>query len=365
MQNYIILNGQISTNIPGLLISELPPITKPLIRTEVEEIDGRDGDIVTKLGYSAYNKEFTIGLYGDYDINKVIHYFNSEGTVTFSNEEDKYYNYQILDQIDFERLIRFRTATVVMHVQPFKYSAQDNNKTFTINNNLLSFKNITKNSNGIVSKMANGICSIDGKGVSGYTEVYIPINPLELSAGSYTLNAASNGTGANACIMRLIETAPTDAETFGGSSITLVDNATVTQTDTITETTTFNYLWLYITPNIDVDFTLNVEVTNNSPTGNISIRNAGNIYSKPIITINGTGLIDLSLNNQVLFNLDMQTFNSITIDTNLMEAYNSLQLLNRYVTGDYDNFKLNIGLNTVSWSGNITSIEISNYSRWI
>ena len=56
MQNYIILNGNISTNIPGLLISELPPITKPKIRTNIEEIDGRDGDIVTYLGYSAYDK---------------------------------------------------------------------------------------------------------------------------------------------------------------------------------------------------------------------------------------------------------------------------------------------------------------------
>ena len=93
--NYIILNGNISTNIQGLLISELPPITKPLMRTEVEEIDGRDGDIVTKLGYSAYKKPVKIGLYGDYDIDEVIQYFDSQGTVTFSNEPDKYYNYQI------------------------------------------------------------------------------------------------------------------------------------------------------------------------------------------------------------------------------------------------------------------------------
>ena len=48
--NYISLNGYKSTLIKGLLISELPPITKPLQRNKVEEIDGRDGDIVTKLG---------------------------------------------------------------------------------------------------------------------------------------------------------------------------------------------------------------------------------------------------------------------------------------------------------------------------
>lgn len=235
MRNYIILNGVMSTTISGLLIQELPPISKPMIRTQIEEIDGRDGDIVTPLGYSAYNKEFTIGLYGDFDIDEIISYFNSNGTVTFSNEEDKYYNYEILEQIDFERLVRYRTATVTMHVQPFKYSSTDNKKVFNI-------------------------------------------------TGSTT---------------------------------------------------------------------------------SVSIRNVGNIYSKPKLIINGTGIIEISLNNQGIFNIDLGSYNSITIDTNLMEAYNGNTLLNRQVTGDYSNFKLNVGNNTITWSGNVTSIEIDNYSRWI
>lgn len=123
--NYIILNDVNSNTIQGLIIQNLPPITKPQIRTNIEEIDGRDGDIITKLGYSAYEKEFDIGLYGNYDVDQVISYFNSEGTVIFSNEDDKFYKYSIIEQIDFERLIRFKTAKVKMHVQPFKYSNTD------------------------------------------------------------------------------------------------------------------------------------------------------------------------------------------------------------------------------------------------
>lgn len=121
--NYCVINGRRSTGVKGLLISSLPPISKPMMRTAVEEIDGRDGDIVTKLGFSAYDKTMQIGLFGDYDVNQVIEFFNSQGIVIFSNEPDKYYRFQIVQQIDFERLLRFKTASVVFHVQPFKYSA--------------------------------------------------------------------------------------------------------------------------------------------------------------------------------------------------------------------------------------------------
>ena len=129
---YIELNGKSSLDVQGLSVQSLAPITKPKMRTTVEEIDGRDGDIVTRLGYSAYDKEISIGLSWDYDIDEVIQYFvdNDKGTVLFSNEEDKLYKYEILDQIDFEKLIRFKTAKVKFHVQPFKHSSIETVKTW-------------------------------------------------------------------------------------------------------------------------------------------------------------------------------------------------------------------------------------------
>lgn len=237
MRNYIILNDRSSEEIPGLLIQELPPISKPLLRNQIEEIDGRDGDIVMPLGYAAYDKDVSIGLYGKFDVDDVIEYFNSEGKVVFSNEPDKYYKYQILNQIDFERLVRFRTATVTFHVQPFKFANNEKAKTYT---------------------------------------------------------------------------------SFDNNSIT--------------------------------------------------VRNNGNYYSRPKITVFGTGTINLSLNGKQLFviNLGSQAA-QITIDAEQLEAYDedTNVLMNRSVDGDYDNLRLKVGTNTISWSGSVTKIVINNYSRWI
>ena len=119
--NTIIWKGVQSTTIEGLLICELPPITKPPMRVKETTIDGRDGSIIEELGYSSYDKSITIGLRGNFDINKVIKYFTGEGEIVFSNEPDKVYTAKVIGQIDYNRLLRFRTAVVTFKVQPFKY----------------------------------------------------------------------------------------------------------------------------------------------------------------------------------------------------------------------------------------------------
>lgn len=232
--NFITLNGIRSDSVKGLLISELPPVVKPQQRTEIEEIDGRDGDIVTKLGYSAYDRTMLIGLHGDFDIDDVIRFFDSEGDAIFSNEPDKIYKYQILDDIEFERLIRFRKAKVSFHVQPFKYSAVERIK---------------------------------------------------------TINAESEDS--------------------------------------------------------------------------FRVLNSGNTVARPRITITGTGTINLSLNNHQMFVINLGNEGYITIDTEEMNAYKGSVLKNRLVTGNYDNFALTLGMNVISWTGDVDAVSIEKYSRWI
>lgn len=230
MINYIELNGEKSTSVKGLLIQSLPPIAKPKMRTSTETIDGRDGDIVTKLGYAAYDKKVSIGLHGDFDIDDAISFFDSEGEVVFGNEPDKYYRYQILDQIDFERLVRFRTATVKMHVQPYKYDAVD----------------------------------------------------------------------------RVFEAI--------GKSVTL--------------------------------------------------RNRGNVASRPTVTVYGSGTVALSVNAVTVLTLAIAD-GYITIDAEEMNAYHGDALVNRNVSGDYSDLRLNVGKNVISCSGNVAEIKVEDYSRWV
>lgn len=130
MMNYLIWRGNDSRDIKGLIISELPPISKPNMRVTETVIDGVDGSIIEELGYESYNKAINIGLTQKADIDEVLAYFTGDGEVVFSNEPDKYYKATIIGQIDYARLVRFRTATVTFRVQPFKYEYYEKQSVF-------------------------------------------------------------------------------------------------------------------------------------------------------------------------------------------------------------------------------------------
>lgn len=176
--NYIILNDISSQTIQGLVIQELPPITLSPMRVQIETIDGKDGDISTYLGRDAYDKTIRIGLSRVHDIDAVIGFFanNMNGEVIFSNEPDKYYRYEITEQIDFEKLVRFRQALVILHVQPYKYKVGEMQIVSTS-----GFNNITIDNEG--NAPAFPIVTIYGQ---GDIDVYLEnIQILSMSMGDY------------------------------------------------------------------------------------------------------------------------------------------------------------------------------------
>lgn len=129
---YFVFKNIDSRDIKGLIVSELPPITKPKMRVRVDTIDGKDGAETVNLGFEAYTKTVKIGLTRGFDIDNIIAWLHGEGDIQFSNEPDKYYRVKVHEQIDFERLLRFRTAEVKFFTQPFKYSATERMKTIDV-----------------------------------------------------------------------------------------------------------------------------------------------------------------------------------------------------------------------------------------
>lgn len=129
---YIEWKGKRSNTIPGLIICELPPITKPKMRTSITKIDGRDGEIIEELGYESYTKNVKIGLTKNYDVDSIAKYFTGEGTLIISDEPKRVYNSKIIDKVDYEKLLRFKTATVKFHTQPFKYLKDEPSKKLII-----------------------------------------------------------------------------------------------------------------------------------------------------------------------------------------------------------------------------------------
>lgn len=140
--NYILWNDKDSRDIKGLLISELPPITKPNMRIKETVIDGVDGSIIEELGYESYDKAIAIGLKVGADVDKIIEFFTGNGEVVFSNEPDKYYKARIIQRIDYARLLKYRVATVTFRVQPFKYNRVEVTRQATMDRASMIVENI-------------------------------------------------------------------------------------------------------------------------------------------------------------------------------------------------------------------------------
>lgn len=229
----IIWKGIDSNTIPGLIICELPPITKPKMKTSIIKIDGRDGDIIEELGYESYTKNISIGLARNYKIDEVIKYFTGAGTLELSNEPNKIYNCKIIDKIDYEKLLRFKKAIVKFHTQPFKYLKNES----------------------------------------------------------------------------------------------IVEQTITTQ-------------------------------------ASINVENIGLEISKPIITLEGTGTIEISINNKTIFKYifpDNET--KVVIDSIEEEAYLEGVYKNRNMLGEFP--ELQVGKNIITWTGTITKIKIEPKSRWL
>ena len=93
-------------------------------------------------------------------------------------------------------------------------------------------------------------------------------------------------------------------------------------------------------------------------TNHSKIYNIGTYESEPCIKVFGTGNVTLNINNKELILKDINGY--IEIDTELKETFKDNVSKNDKKVGEYPSFV--VGENMISWSGNVTKIEIE--PRW-
>lgn len=100
---------------------------------------------------------------------------------------------------------------------------------------------------------------------------------------------------------------------------------------------------------------------NEEYTQSLEVYNQGNYMSEPIINITGNGQVNLSINGEKKCTLNIS--GSITLDSQNEIAYNGTIIQNRRMTGDFP--ILRPGLNTITYTGNVTKVETLVRSRWL
>lgn len=92
------------------------------------------------------------------------------------------------------------------------------------------------------------------------------------------------------------------------------------------------------------------------------IKGSGTVYSEPIITVYGSGDITLKINDAdyPLYNVE----ESITIDSEMMEVFKGDANQNSKYGGEAFP-RLEVGENTVSWTGSVEKVVIEPKWRWL
>lgn len=342
--NYIKFKEQDSRYIKGLIICELPPIVKPQMRVAETVIDGVDGSIIEELGYASYDKALAIGITQKANIDEVIKFFSGTGEVVFSNEPDKYYKATIINQIDYARLVRFRTATVTFRVQPFKYKLDE-----------------LPVSTGIIQEFENHLIS------NGVYADGTAVETSEDGDGWETITRFVEVKESRQYILQGTLTQETWQITvyFYDADKTLVEQRDINHENNVcTFSTPANTKYLKFCGYSQVIDLSTVNLIEPDDETMYSVDNKGNETSKPLIHISGQGAVECRVNGNSVFRYTFpENETDVFIDSELQDAYLGTVLKNRNMSGEFP--VLQSGYNEVSFSGTVNNVEITARSRWL
>ena len=91
------------------------------------------------------------------------------------------------------------------------------------------------------------------------------------------------------------------------------------------------------------------------------VENPSSVFAEPIITVYGTGAITLMVGMSIT---ELEGISgNITLNTPLMEAYSEATSMNSAMSGEFPVLKP--GQNAISWTGDVTKVEISPNWRYL
>lgn len=90
--------------------------------------------------------------------------------------------------------------------------------------------------------------------------------------------------------------------------------------------------------------------------------NGGTVYSEPIVTLTGSGEIELMIGKTITTIKDLGG-GSIVLDCENEEAYWNGTDMNGYINGEFP--RLETGYNTIAWTGNVSSMTILKNTRYL
>lgn len=179
--NWFKFNNRSSLEFKTLIVNELPSIIKPAEKVNKYDIESRNGDLIISTGfYSNMTKTVECTVRNINEIDEIVSWLKGSGDVIFSNQEDRYYQAAIVNQIDFERVIKqYRKFIIQFECQPFGYLLEGEENIILTENN-----SIIKNVGSIESEP---VISISG---SGDIELTIGLKTIKLTgvASSITID---------------------------------------------------------------------------------------------------------------------------------------------------------------------------------
>jgi phage-related protein len=125
MLPYFTYNG-INSKAMGVMVNNYPPIVRPKARITTVTIPGRTGDLSlheNEAVYDSYIRTCQCTALPGANISAISAWLDGSGAAVFGNEPLYAYDAQIVNQINFEKLLRNylqRTFDVPFLVQPYK-----------------------------------------------------------------------------------------------------------------------------------------------------------------------------------------------------------------------------------------------------